>query len=376
MDSIAQNILTAAQALQAAGPRIEAARFTIGFDGFVDEIIHAVATRRSPDEFERIGTLTEFSARIASAAGKSANIELVPQIIKMGGNGPLMALGVAGMGGQITSIGLMGYPDLQPVFAPLRDLGKVISVGNPGHTDALEFRDGKLMLGKLNTIKEMSWKRLCEVMGESELRDLFLSSDVVACNNWTMLTEMKDILDQIIRIIPEGSQVRFFFDLADPEKRSSEDLAVLLEQIQALNGKARCVLGLNLREAEQISRVLKLAEMPDESATGVAQASERIRAKLGIHAVVVHAVGFAGTSIDGETAGIEGPYCANPRLSTGAGDHFNGGFASALAGGLGPRDVLYAGVGTSGWYVRNARSPQRADVVQMLKDWSAGNLPE
>ncbi len=375
MNSISQHIQSAASALEAAGSRIEASRFTIGFDGFVDEILHAVALRRSPDDFDRIATLTEFSARVASAAGKSANIELVPQQVKMGGNGPLMALGVAGMGARVTCIGLMGYPELNPVFQPLRELGTVHSVGNPGHTDALEFRDGKLMLGKLNTIREMSWTRLLEVVGEAELRAILTGSDVVACNNWTMLTEMKGILEGIGRLLPQDAKARFFFDLADPEKRSSEDVAGVLGQISALGTKARCVLGLNLRESEQISRVLGLSEMPEETAEGLAHASERIRAALNIHAVVVHAVGFAGASLDGDAAGIEGPYCANPKLSTGAGDHFNGGFASALAGGLGTRDALYAGVGASGWYVRNARSPKRTDVVGLLRDWGAGNLP-
>jgi sugar/nucleoside kinase (ribokinase family) len=76
--------------------------------------------------------------------------------------------------------------------------------------------------------------------------------------------------------------------------------------------------------------------------------------------------------IDGESAGVEGPYCANPKLSTGAGDHFNGGFTSGLMSGLGVRDALYAGVATSGRYERNARTPERADVVAFLRDWAAG----
>jgi hypothetical protein len=44
--------------------------------------------------------------------------------------------------------------------------------------------------------------------------------------------------------------------------------------------------------------------------------------------------------------------------------------------GLDVRGALYSGVGTSGWYVRNARSPERADVVKFLRDWAAGNLPD
>ncbi len=63
----------------------------IGYDGYIDEIIHVVNKRQSQDCFDRIQTITEFSERIGKAAGLSANIEFVPQQIKIGGNGPIMA---------------------------------------------------------------------------------------------------------------------------------------------------------------------------------------------------------------------------------------------------------------------------------------------
>jgi hypothetical protein len=371
-----KDIIKAADAIAARKSIMRTKKFLVGFDGFVDEIIHAVATRTSNHEYKRIETITEFSGRVASAAGKSANIELVPVLEKLGGNGPLMAMAAAGMGAQVTCVGLLGYPTLHPVFKPLKSICKVVSVGTPGHTDALEFNDGKLMLGKLNTIKEMCWSRLLEVVGESVLRDLFFLSDMVACTNWTMLTEMEEIIENIIRMVPEGCKVKFFFDFADPEKRSNADLLRVLEQIQALNKKTEVILGLNLRESEQVSNVLGLTDAPQETVAGVKAASSRIRARLGIHGVVVHAIKYAGADVGGESAGIEGPYCASPKLSTGAGDHFNGGFCGGIMADLSVQDALYCGVGASGWYVRNARSPTSEDIVGLLKAWSAGTLKD
>ncbi len=370
------NLLSAAEALENSAARFAAARFTIGFDGFVDEILHAVATRKSKDSFTRINTIPEFSDRVRSAAGKSANIETVPVQVKPGGNGPLMSMAVSGMGGRVTCIGLLGHPHVLPVFEPLAERAELVSVGNPGRTDAIEFHDGKLMLGKLNTISEMCWPRLVETLGEARLRTLLLEADMVACTNWTMLTEMDEILEQIIRLVPEKSDVRFFFDLADPEKRDREDIARVLDQMRRLNGKARCILGLNLREAEQVGAIAGAKHSPEEAPESVETSSAELAEALGLHGVVVHAVRCAGAMIDGDSAGIEGPYCANPKLSTGAGDHFNGGFTSGLMSGLGVRDALYAGVGTSGWYVRNARSPRRADVIAFLRDWAAGGLTD
>ncbi len=369
-----EDVFKAAETIAAHGEVLKTKKFVIGFDGFVDEIIHAVATRKNKNEYERIKTIAEFGARISSAAGKSANIELVPQLVKIGGNGPLMAMAASGMGCDVTCIGLMGYPTIHPVFDTLEKICKVISVGNPGHTDALEFLDGKLMLGKLNTIKDMNWNRLVEVIGKEALKAIFAQADMVACTNWTMITEMGEILEHIHDIIPEKSKAHFFFDLADPEKRPVKDLEHMLHQIQALNKKAKCVLGLNLREAEQVSRILGVTETPKDSTDGVREAAERISTKMGLHGMVVHAVKYAGAFVDGQSDGIAGPYCASPKLSTGAGDHFNGGFCSGLLAGLDVKDALYSGVGASGWYVRNGRSPKNSDVVELLQDWAGGNL--
>ena len=275
-------------------------------------------------------------------------------------------------GGKVTCIGLLGYPAPLPVFQPLAEKAELLSVGNPGRTDALEFLDGKLMLGRLNTIADLNWSRLQEVLGADRFRALVLDADLTACTNWTMLTEMDEILENLIALVPENSQVRFFFDLADPEKRDRGDVARVLDQIRRLNQKARCILGLNLREAEQVSEVLGIPEMPIEQPDRVEASAVRIADALGLHGVVVHAVRCAGAVIDGVSAGIDGPYCDQPKLSTGAGDHFNGGFVSGLVSGLDVTGALYSGVGTSGWYVRNARSPERSDVIGFLRDWSAG----
>ena len=119
--------------------------------------------------------IAQSSTRVASAAGKSANIELGPQLEKIGGNGPLMSMAASGMGCQVTCIGLLGYPDLHPVFRPLKSICKVVSVGAPGHTDALEFHDGKLMLGKHQALGDVSWDNILSRVGE-------LLNDVIGLN--------------------------------------------------------------------------------------------------------------------------------------------------------------------------------------------------
>ncbi len=346
----------------------------IGFDGFVDEIIHVVSTREDKNIFSRIETITEFGNRILSAAGKSANMELVPLQEKIGGNGPLMLMALSNYKVNTSCIGLLGYPEVLPVFKPLEDICKIISIGNPGHTDAIEFLDGKLLFGKLNSLKEMNWENLVKSIGEKEFIEMLCNVDLVGCTNWTMLTEMEGILDNIIRLLPKETKTTFFFDLADPEKRTINDKKILLFQLQQLNKKAKTILGLNFREAEQLISLLGIPIEPENSPEGLAYLSEQLNLVLKIHGIVIHALGSAGAFVDNECFGVSGPFCANPKLTTGGGDHFNGGFCSALLSGADLTSALYVAVATSGWYVRNGISPKPKEVIELLRLWANDKL--
>jgi hypothetical protein len=63
----------------------------VGFDGFVDTILHVVAQRETAAKYTRMTAMREFAAKIEEAAGQSANFEFVAQMVKLGGNGPIMA---------------------------------------------------------------------------------------------------------------------------------------------------------------------------------------------------------------------------------------------------------------------------------------------
>ena len=92
---------------------------------------------------------------------------------------------------------------------------------------------------------------------------------------------------------------------------------------------------------------------------------------------MIHAVKCAGTYSQKEnesvaSVAIAGPYCKAPKLTTGAGDHFNSGFSCGLLAGLKPVDALYLGVATSETYVRKAGSPSAKEVTSLLEAWGSG----
>ena len=344
----------------------------IGLDGFVDEIIHVVDKRSSATEFQRMETIAQFSRRTAEAAGQSANIELVRVQRKLGGNGPIMANAMASFGFKVTYLGGVGYPEIHPVFQPMAKISTVISIAEPCNTDALEFLDGKLMLGKLTAIADINWATIQARVGRDKLVAMIKSSRLVATVNWTMLTWMNEIWEHLIADIFPEIQMQgklFFVDLADPEKRTVEDLLGALKLLEKLQRHVQVVLGLNLKEAQQVARALKLPAAPADDSAAVKLAVD-IQSVLKLACVVVHPRTGAAAA-DGHGHGrFAGPFVKEPKISTGAGDHFNAGFVSGLLLGLNLTEALCMGTATSGYYVRNAASPGQGELSEFVR-----NLP-
>ena len=150
----------AASQLAAARQRITQSKILIGLDGFVDTILHVVDKRESATRFTRVASMGEFGHRIGAAAGLSTNFELVTQMIKLGGNGPIMANALVESGFLVTYVGCLGVPAVHPIFAGLSTHATVHSIAEPGYTDAIEFDDGKLMFGKHESLKDVNWANL------------------------------------------------------------------------------------------------------------------------------------------------------------------------------------------------------------------------
>ena len=363
--------LTELRAQRVAHPRFQV---LAGLDGFVDTIVSPVATRDGPGEaFTPFATIPEFGQRVLGAAGKSANIELYPRMHKLGGNGPLMAGAMLATGAEVTYIGALGRESIDPVFKSFSERARVISLADPAHTTAVEFTDGKLMLGQMKSLDEITYDRMIAVLGENGLRELIESVDMIALTNWTMIAGMTTIFRQLVEyMLPtvKPRERRFFFDLADPEKRSVEDLLEALQLISRFEAFGRVTLGLNLKEAQQVAVALKLRiPQGDDEATLRRMAAE-IREHLRVATVVVHPRASAACATSSGTAWVPGPYVEAPLITTGAGDHFNAGFVTAQLLGLSAEAALAMGVGTSGYYVRTAQSPSLSDLETFLANWN------
>ena len=354
-------------------------KMLLGFDGFVDEIIHVVDKRLDSETFTRVDTISQLAERIDKASGLSTNIELVSTLQKIGGNGPIMANALAVNHPELTYIGALGYPTVDAVFAPMKASMDLYTIAINGHTDALEFDDGKLMLGKMSSLRDVTYERLIEVVGRDKLIALLSETNLFTAVNWSMLPNMTDVFRQLLTdVLPQlpkrEKKPYLFIDLADPEKRENAEIKEMLDLLKEFRPYFFVVLGLNKKEAFDVADVLELFDHSSlqKMQVSLEDLNQELYDYLNIDAVVIHPVDRSCCVVDGTFYEEEGPYIAKPKLSTGAGDNFNAGFVLGLMLGLSPDQALLTGMGTSGFYVRNARSPKFKELTSFLVDWAKG----
>jgi hypothetical protein len=343
----------------------------VGFDGFVDEILHVVDKRDGPESFQRLTTISKLAERVGAAAGKSTNIEIVNRATKLGGNGPIMANTLAGFGLKVTCLGTLGWPNLHPVFADFAKRAEVHSLAEPGHTDALEFDDGKVMIGKILSLNDVNWANIQSRYGRDRFTAQLAGANLVGFVNWTMLTHMNEIWRATLtEICPglKGKRRVMFFDLADPEKRKPVDIEEALKTIVEFEKYFDVVLGLNEKEAREVGDVLGL-EAVGKSPDALSQLALEINRRMPVNTLVIHLVSYALAVGNGAVSLVEGAFTSKPVITTGAGDHFNSGFCLGKLLGLNNAESLLTGVAASGYYVRTAQSPAIPDLAKMLRAW-------
>jgi hypothetical protein len=293
-----------------------------------------------------------------------------------------MADALASIGLPVTYIGALGEPELHPVFEQFASRATVLSLTQAARTDALEFSDGKLMLGKHEPLKDINWARLCDRIGRDRLGQIFADSRLIGMVNWSMLTQLGEVwqrlIDEVLPNLPShpAGPRRIFIDFADPAKRTTENLQHGLSQCSAMQQHTAVTVGLNLSEACQVAEALEL-DVPADPEPAIESMAKDLRAKLDIDTVVIHPRATAAAAMRNRDTGaidsahFAGPFVAEPKISTGAGDHFNAGFAVAQLAGLDCAQCLCVGTATSGYYVRHAQSPS----LRELADFCA-ELPE
>ncbi|MDR3144485.1 MAG: carbohydrate kinase family protein [Puniceicoccales bacterium] len=338
-------------------------RVLVGFDGFVDTIVHAVAVRHG-EHYDRIWTITDFGKRIISAAGKSSNVELVPQSRRIGGNGPLLANALCNFAVNVRYIGTLGDCE-RNIFRDFAAKTRAISIGDYSETRAVEFSDGKILFGEMLPLCSVAADDILSKISREDLVKIMETSDAFALTNWTMtahLTEIAQFFAHDILPLCEGGNRVFFFDLADPEKRQRSELVKFLETIKYFEKFGRSVLGLNIREAQQVLRAIGENSDLSDTRASLEEAAVLLRKCLRIELVFIHGVKVSAAATGEACAAAEGYFVADPKISTGAGDHYNAGFLATYLCGCGIDLAVNFAAAAASFYVKTAQSPSIGDV--------------
>lgn len=344
-------------------------KVTAGFDGFVDTIVQVVKKKGAGKSTSFYKTKKEFGEYILQTEGSNCSLELEEQSIKLGGNMPIMTNALGSLGMQVNCIGAFGYPQIHPVFKNLSSRCHLHSFAEPGISTAIEFNDGKVILGKMGMLNESGWNVLKKRIGVDVMADMFKKSDLLCIVNWAEIEASTDIWKGLVtdifpKLKPANKKPLAFFDLSDCSKRSSDSIKEALSLLKQFAMHARMMAGLNQNEARVLYKVLYHSATKKD----LRYLGEKIFAKLPIETLVLHSSqeAIAFNKVEGEVS-CNSFFIKEPRISTGAGDNFNAGFCTAQLIGLSTTHSLLLAHAISASYVQSGLSPTIKEVTGFLK---------
>jgi sugar/nucleoside kinase (ribokinase family) len=368
-------LLDAADAIRSHAGRWGQYRVTAGFDGFVDEIISAVSERTGLKEWSPVKDISAFGDLIKAAAGRSALREIVIHRADPGGCAVNLGDALTSMGIGLDCFATLGHPTHSAFEAFAQKCRSCHSwLREPGRTLAFEFSDGKLMFSAVAQLAEFDCNLLEKNLADGAYARACAEAQVIAITDWTLYPHMtecwlklqRDVFSKLVR------RPHFFFDLVDPSARSAGDIQAMIEALRGFERYGSVVLGLNGNEANILAKIVGLPTADDEIDAVRAQAAA-LREKLAVTQVVTHCVKFAAGASEQGAWATPGPYCPNPKKSTGAGDRFNAGYICGLLLGLPVNLSLAVGCASSGFFVREARSAAPSELAAFLESWAAQN---
>lgn len=343
--------------LQSAAETLATKKVAAGFDGFVDAIVKVVNTKTEDGDIAFFQTIKEFGDYISGKSGSGFSLESEEQLLKLGGNMPIMANAMAQMGTSVDCVGAFGLPSVHAAFTQMHTGCVLHSYTNPGFTTAMEFTDGKIMLAQMTDLNHANWETIKTATGLQKLREIFTAANLICLVNWSELDNSNNIWQGLLHDIFDGTKAnparQFFFDLSDCSKRSADAITSAIGLIKQFGNYGKVTLSLNRNEAGILYKIFAGQDIPAEL-QGVGDALFPL---LGVATLIIHTSKMS-LAWDAEgTYAAQPVYIPNPTLSTGAGDNFNAGYCIGVLLGLDTEASLILANSTSNCYIRSGESP-------------------
>lgn len=343
---------------------------TIGFDGFIDAVVHVVKEKENIENIKYFKEIEEFGNYLISKKGVSGCIELDEQFTKMGGNMPIMSNCMGQLGIGVNCIGAFGLPLIKEEFKSMEKSNCIIySIAEPGNTLALEFNDGKIMLAKMSSLDRLTWEDIRKIVGIEKLIELYSKSDLIGIVNWSELENSSLIWEGILKDIipfckPDKKQV-MFFDISDCSKKLKGDIKKALNIIKEFASYYKVILGMNENEARLVYNCISESKVN----INLDEMGDIIYDNLSIVEIVIHPISYSMAWNKNGRHRINNLFIDKPEFSTGGGDNFNAGFCTAQLLGLDLESSMIIGNALSGFYIKNGFSAKTPELIQFLYEW-------
>ncbi len=344
-----------------------------GFDGFVDKIKKAVKEKQNTRTVY-FDTIREFADRILMVCGKSGQIQMDIQRVKLGGNAPILSNALGKLGVRSYCLGSLGYPKRHEVFSGMSPLCDTISVLEPGLSDAVEFGDGKLIFSELEVFEQYNWEYIVKVAGIDTIAKAVCESAVIGFVDWANLPHASNIWEGMLEDVvkPSGRKdFLFLFDLCDPSKKTTQQIDEVLDIISCFSPYGKVTLGLNENETLKIWAALRGMDFVKdrEKMPAILEAGDFLYKSMDIDSLLVHPIDRSIVYRKLETIELEGRLVTRPRVLTGGGDNLNAGYSLGLISGFTTSQCMLLGMAASGAYIQNGSSPDRQDIIEYLDVW-------
>lgn len=353
--------------LDHAQDQLEASQVFAGFDGYIDVLAKPVRKGSQQEGLLFFETISDFGAYLQTKAAKSCSVELHKIEKKAGGNAVIFSQVISGLGVQTSCAGAFGYPQMLKDFTEPNDRLQLISVSEPGYCTALEFQDGKVMLGENGDLNEMDYNRIQERIGKDRLCRLLDQVDVIALMNWSEVPNSTEIwrglLAHIFPALAGQRRKSIFIDISDCSRRSPGEIREMISLLCSFTAYGDVTLSLNQNEFDRVAEAL----LPPESRKDTEAAGKSILQAGGFTYLILHRLDGAMAFHLSNAIFVPNHRVASPVISTGGGDNFNAGFVFGRISGMDlPAALLFANA-VSSYYVAYGRNPTQADVKDYIR---------
>ncbi|MFC6861851.1 hypothetical protein ACFQGE_00050 [Halomicroarcula sp. GCM10025817] len=344
-------------------------KLAFGFDGVVDNVRTMVETRQSPTEYERLERLSDLEDLLSDsvAKGSSLTIEWEKEGTRTGGHACHLSRAFNKLDANTLMIGTYGQPVQEPFTTEFSE-STLLTIGEPGFCDAVEFDDGKLMISETSEAASLDWEKLTERVAVERVADALDGRDLLGVGYWNVTSALPELLDRLVEEtwpLQDSPPDRIFLDPGDIRNLPDDQIQQGAAHLEAINRKVPVTVSANKSETE------KIAGADGGEASGTLRSDAKSAHEiLGIDQYVGHGrTESAGISQTRSTA-IKVPTTDSPSMTTSAGDHFNVGFIIAHLAGLSLPAAMVVGNAVAGSFVRNGVPPTYDDIYAFVDSYS------